>query len=98
MNSSLTWRVSTNSSSVCARGGGEHDAVLRRAPTSIWPQLCHMRKYPILVFLCLCFLGMAKPDPSAESACTESVVEIFKKVVLSVVFIGQSWVTVNQPQ
>ena len=47
-----------------------------------------MKKYPISIFLSLCLLGLAKPEASAKSACTESAVEIFKKVSPAVVFIS----------
>ncbi|MCG6983104.1 MAG: trypsin-like peptidase domain-containing protein [Deltaproteobacteria bacterium] len=47
-----------------------------------------MKKCPISIFLSLCLLGIAKPEASAKSACTESAVEIFKKVSPAVVFIS----------
>jgi len=47
-----------------------------------------MKKYHISILISLVLLGMVKPESSAQSACTESVPEIFKKVSPSVVFIS----------
>jgi len=47
-----------------------------------------MKKYHIAILISLVLLGMVKPESSAQSACTESVPEIFKKVSPSVVFIS----------
>jgi serine protease Do len=47
-----------------------------------------MKKYHISILIFLVLLGMVKPESSAQSACTESVPEIFKKVSPSVVFIS----------
>lgn len=47
-----------------------------------------MKKYHISILISLVLLGMVKPESSAQSGCTESVPEIFKKVSTSVVFIS----------
>ena len=55
---------------------------------SIWVGLCPMKKYHRAILIALVLFCMAKSESRATSACTEPVVEIFKKVSPSVVFIS----------